>query len=365
VRYRIAILGHLPDSEALLIENEGANVHFVQSDSYMEWRDSPQESSLSPVRSLLTKLARTQGLPSSSALMRHVDQVAVAISGLDCRFPSTRFMSAMDTAGVRPDLVTPLTLAEATHLGCFIGGPGVLVRSGHGSSAFGKAKSKTTALAGGWGATVGDHGSGAWIGQQALTRVSRLIDGGATESDHAIVTRLLEHLTGSDSSRTTYPFERMEPLRAVGGQAAVRIFLTEVAREVLELSCDGDAVAEEIVNQACTHLGNLVEDVVRRVEPDQDNLPIRLSGSLLNAFPQFRSRLIRYLRDRLGSLGTADIAPNRQYTALIGVGLRSLNCFEPDEVASIGSRFMGAIVDKEWARPVVEREEINQEKTPG
>jgi N-acetylglucosamine kinase-like BadF-type ATPase len=55
--------------------------------------------------------------------------------------------------------------------------PGVVVISGTGSIAYGVSHRGLAARAGGWGPTLGDEGSGYWIGRRALAAVVRDVDG--------------------------------------------------------------------------------------------------------------------------------------------------------------------------------------------
>jgi len=56
-------------------------------------------------------------------------------------------------------------------------GPGVVLISGTGSIAYGVNSQGLAARAGGWGTSLGDEGSGYWIGRRALKAVARAADG--------------------------------------------------------------------------------------------------------------------------------------------------------------------------------------------
>ena len=61
--------------------------------------------------------------------------------------------------------------------------PGVVVISGTGSIAYGVSHHGVAARAGGWGPTLGDEGSGYWIGRRALAAVMRDADGRGPRTD--------------------------------------------------------------------------------------------------------------------------------------------------------------------------------------
>ncbi len=61
--------------------------------------------------------------------------------------------------------------------GAFRGGPGIIVIAGTGSSVLGKSPAGTITLVGGWGRTIGDEGSGYYVGLEAIRAVARALDG--------------------------------------------------------------------------------------------------------------------------------------------------------------------------------------------
>ncbi len=61
--------------------------------------------------------------------------------------------------------------------GAFRGGPGIIVIAGTGSAVLGKLPDGAVRLVGGWGRTIGDEGSGYYVGLEAARAVARTIDG--------------------------------------------------------------------------------------------------------------------------------------------------------------------------------------------
>jgi glucosamine kinase len=73
--------------------------------------------------------------------------------------------------------VCVVTDFEAAMQDAFGSGPGILVISGTGSSAWGRAQDGRCLRAGGWGHIIGDEGSGYAIGRAALSLAMREFDG--------------------------------------------------------------------------------------------------------------------------------------------------------------------------------------------
>ena len=65
--------------------------------------------------------------------------------------------------------------------GAFLNGPGILLLSGTGSMAWGQDEQGRTARVGGWGSLFGDEGSAYWIGRQALSLLTQILDGRAQD----------------------------------------------------------------------------------------------------------------------------------------------------------------------------------------
>lgn len=351
LRYRIAILGQVPKSEAILIKNEG-DVEYVSCPAGIEWRDSPSESSLFAIHDLLSRLARAVKLASAVALMSKVDQVAVAVAGTDSRFTSSRFENALQDTGIRRDLLRLTSLSEAAHLGSFLGRPGVLLRCGHGSSVFAKGTSGETCIVGGWGGMVGDHGSGVWLGKRALNVVARAVDGAVTEEEFLFAKQLAEASSGLDSEPLSHPFEQMEVDRALGGNLAVRKYLTTLAGHVLTLAEDGNPCAVLLTRRAVEHLASLVRTALRRIHPDDSLVQLSLRGSLFGSHPKFAAEVLCRLHEEFPSLRSATGGSNGTYSPIVGVGLLAMNCTEPDEIETIGTTFLSSITNLSWAHPV-------------
>ena len=77
--------------------------------------------------------------------------------------------------------------------------PGVVVIAGTGSIAYGVSQRGVAARAGGWGPTLGDEGSGYWIGRRALAAVMRDADGRGPRT--ALTPLVLEHFSAAATRR--------------------------------------------------------------------------------------------------------------------------------------------------------------------
>lgn len=150
--------------------------------------------------------------------------------------------------------------AAAALLGAFAGRPGLLIAAGTGSVAMLQTPEGSRRLAGGWGFGVGDEGSGAWLGQQAVRLAQQALDGRAAAGALA---HAVWQVTGSD--RTSL----LNWVR-LAGQAEH----AALAPSVFALAGD-DPAAARLLDQAAGELAALAQ----ALDPAAA-LPVVISGSL-------------------------------------------------------------------------------------
>lgn len=133
----------------------------------------------------------------------------------------------------------------------FRGGPGILVIAGTGSHIVGRCSDGTLVSAGGWGPVVGDEGSGAWIGQQAMRSAFQAKDRGWRTS-------LLEE------AQRVWKLESLGQLIAKVNNHA-RADFSELTECVVECAQSGDAVATTVLDRAGRELAKQVALVVEKM----------------------------------------------------------------------------------------------------
>ena len=175
----------------------------------------------------------------------------------------------------------------------FFGRSGVLVLAGTGSNVAGRAAYGRIVTAGGWGPTLGDQGSGHFIGLEGLRRgflaldqqrSTRLLDGAKAHWNLASLGELIEFANANPSP----DFSRLAPL-------------------VVACAEQGDPVAMEVLEQGgsdLAYLASLVIERLRRMEGDRaasdDFEPpsVAVAGSILKHVALVRQSLVDSLRRR-------------------------------------------------------------------
>ena len=172
-----------------------------------------------------------------------------AVLGLSCH-TEVKAVSDAQSQAVRGLLDVPFDVLNDVHVafeGALAGRAGVLSLAGTGSMAWAGDAGGSHRRTGGWGDLIGDEGSGYWIGREALSEVTRAIDG---RSGHAGFARsLLEHIG----------LGRDELLGWVYGLPNRRSAIAALAVAVDRLADAGDATAARLMARAADELSQQVE----------------------------------------------------------------------------------------------------------
>lgn len=170
---------------------------------------------------------------------------------------------------------------DAAQIGAFAGGPGILILSGTGSMAWARDAAGKSYRIGGWGETIGDEGSGHWIGRRVLGRISQSLDGRAAPTRLADAVFKALKLDPADPvnglegwvSRLTHPRSQISSLAAVCGATAEA----------------GDAGAVAILEQAADELARHFHAIAKLAGA---SMPWSYAGGTFNS---------RMLRDAVAS----------------------------------------------------------------
>ena len=225
-----------------------------------------------------------------------IDAACLGIAGVDREGDSRVIRDIMRRLGFRSHvlIVNDALIALVAGAGA---SPGVVVISGTGSIAYGVSHRGLAARAGGWGPTLGDEGSGYWIGRRALEAVMRDVDGRGPRTQ--LTEKVLEFF------KLTRPellvseiYQQPEGRREIASLAP----LTDQAR------MDGDVVAAEIMIDAADELAKAASSVIFRLDMRGERFPILLAGGMLKRSGWLASEVARRM---------AEVAPRSEVRPLI------------------------------------------------
>jgi N-acetylglucosamine kinase-like BadF-type ATPase len=195
--------------------------------------------------------------------------VCLGMAGVDREADGRTIREIMRRLGYRENtlIVNDALIALVAGAGA---NPGLVVISGTGSIAFGVSDRGLAARAGGWGPTLGDEGSGYWIGRRALEAVTRDADGRGPQTE--LTQLVLDHFQlPRPQSLVSEIYHQPQGRRAIAALAP----LVDGAR------ADGDLVATEIMIEAANELARAAASVISRLEMRGEQFPILLAGGIL------------------------------------------------------------------------------------
>lgn len=221
------------------------------------------------------------GLPVGS-----ITSIGAAVAGVEASAEKSQELASMLSQRFSvPSAV--LSDATAAQLGALQGAPGTTLIVGTGAVAFRFDEAGVLHRADGWGPYLGDRGSGRWIGQQGLQAVLEAHDGGPATSLSAAAGALVE----SPELLPGWLAETENPYRAMARFAPL----------VLQAAEAGDAVAHDIVGEAC----RILTKTVKRASGTEPGTPrVALLGGVVGS--DFFSAL---LRKSLASAGIEVVVP--------------------------------------------------------
>ncbi|MDD7835667.1 N-acetylglucosamine kinase [Paenarthrobacter sp. AB444] len=221
------------------------------------------------------------GLPVST-----LTGIGAAVAGVEASAEKSRELATMlsQRFGVPAAVLSDATAAQ---LGALQGAPGTTLIVGTGAVAFRFDQAGVLHRADGWGPYLGDQGSGRWIGQRGLQAVLEAHDGGPSTSLSAAAGALVE----SPEQLPGWLAEQENPYRAMARFAPLVLHAAEA----------GDAVAHEIIGQAC----RILTRTVQLASGGEDASPrVALLGGVVSS--EFFAEL---LRKSLASAGIEVVAP--------------------------------------------------------
>jgi N-acetylglucosamine kinase-like BadF-type ATPase len=197
--------------------------------------------------------------------------VCLGMAGVDRKDDGAIIRDVMRRLGYRSNtlIVNDALIALVAGAGA---SPGLVVVAGTGSIAYGVSHRGVAARAGGWGPTLGDEGSGYWIGRRALNAVMRDVDCRGPRTD--LTPLVLAHFSlPRPDALVAEIYHQPQGRRAIASLGAV----VERAR------ADGDQVAIEIMTDAADELALAAASVISRLEMRGDQFPILLAGGLFKS----------------------------------------------------------------------------------
>lgn len=193
--------------------------------------------------------------------------------------------------------------------------PGVAVISGTGSSTFGVNAAGERVKSLGWDYILADQGSGYWVGLNGLQQAICHWDGRLTEGAELLYQAALKHYDvagGIELINLVYSDDFMKDLKT--GVASFGQRVAECAKE-------GDSVAQQILQQAGSDLGDGVCAVVRRLGMVDEEFVVGMVGGTFKS----GDYLMNPFRAKILDLAPGASIQKTKYPAQVGALIYAYN----------------------------------------
>jgi N-acetylglucosamine kinase-like BadF-type ATPase len=208
----------------------------------------------------------------AAAKVRRSDIVAAQVGLAGARREEVRACVRDALSDISVGIIEVVADAEIALYGATGGGPGLVVIAGTGSICCGVNSKGRQAWAGGWGPTVGDEGSGAWLARRGLGAVAKAEDGRGPRTSLTDVACNYFHVTAAEDLST-----------AIYAPTITNERLAGFGKHVIQAAKAKDQVAREIVTQAGVELSQTVAAVIRRLKLERDQFPVAYVGGVFAA----------------------------------------------------------------------------------
>ncbi|MFN2234304.1 MAG: BadF/BadG/BcrA/BcrD ATPase family protein [Anaerolineales bacterium] len=263
--YLLALEGGGTRSQAVLMDSQGKALEAVQS-SDVNTNFTSYEQSQQAVQAAVRDVLLAAQVPGN--------QVNLCVSALvGPRFGAETYSDLLPKAVYHYYNEIDVVFARA---GIYEPN-GVGVVAGTGATAAGiRKKDHQTVIHGGWGALLGDEGSGYAMGLLGLRAAARASEG-RTSAPTQLVEAITQHfnLPGSDFRFELVHLAYQKPLS--------RNEIAQVARVVTKLAAQNDPVAMQITQKVSRDLANLTLHAARQLFETNDPFDVVVSGGLTNA----------------------------------------------------------------------------------
>ncbi len=178
--------------------------------------------------------------------------------------------------------------------GAFDGDPGMVLIVGTGTIAVGVTPEGEVVRCGGWGIELSDEGSGAWLGREGLTALTRAFDGRGAGS------ALVDAMVG------LFPvIDPNNPRTLVAAFHEKMFDYSTVAPLLMQCAENGDAVCRAIVDRAAFHLMESVKVLAGTHFSQAGETPVVCMGGIMEA-DTLLARLVAEQIDAMPTLTLRD-----------------------------------------------------------
>jgi N-acetylglucosamine kinase-like BadF-type ATPase len=248
------------------------------------------EAAIRHIKTAVAEACKQAGIEPSQ-----INAACIGLAGVSHPDHHRRMLAALKEALPIPEisLETDARVALAGATGNL---PGIVIIAGTGSIACGINARGRFARAGGWGPTMGDEGSGSYIGRRALEAVVMAYDYRGEPT--SMMEPVLRHF-GVLSPPELPPVIYDSPAEVLGK-------IAQLSKIVVNAAQEGDKVAVEILKDAAVELARAATAVIEQLRMEKESFIVAYVGGVFEA----GELILAPLRDEIQKVApNAEIAP--------------------------------------------------------
>jgi N-acetylglucosamine kinase-like BadF-type ATPase len=269
-RYWLGIDGGGTHTRAVLVETGPDNAERTLGKGQAEAANLNRVGLEAAVKNVV--LAVTEASSRAEVAASEITAACVGLAGVQHPKNHRRMLAALKSslpvADLKLETDARVALAGATDLL-----PGVVIIAGTGSISCGVNARGKYVRAGGWGPTMGDEGSGHYIGKRALEAVMGAYD--HRKPSTRLTDPVCRYLGVSS------PPELPPVIYDLPGEE--RRDIAQLSKIVVEAGRGGDIVALEILNDAAAQLARAATTVINQLEMSQESFRVAYVGGVFDA----------------------------------------------------------------------------------
>ncbi|MEZ6015640.1 MAG: BadF/BadG/BcrA/BcrD ATPase family protein [Planctomycetota bacterium] len=201
---------------------------------------------------------------------RAVEAAFLAMASVGLAADRAEVLEVACAVGLAPPARTKVDIdLTAALAGGLAGAPGIALIVGTGSSCYGRRADGLARQVGGWGSMLDDVGSATWLGTRAMTAAARAFDG---RGPATVLQERVREALGISEMRAM--------LRAVDADGLSRARRASLAKLVTAAAREGDAVANQMLDEGADALAECVEAAARVLEWSAPPLEVVATGGL-------------------------------------------------------------------------------------
>lgn len=249
------------------------------------------------------KLSINQACEKAGIKMTDINTACLGLAGVSPPDHHRRMSDALKDSLPIENIILE-TDARIALAGATDNKPGIVIIAGTGSIACGVNSRGRFARAGGWGPTMGDEGSGSYIGKRALEAVMMAYDyrGGPT----AMLEPVLKHF-GVASPSDLPPAVYDNPTEVMGK-------IAQLSKIVVDAAASGDSVAVTILKDSAVELAKAVIAVIDQLRMEKEFFRVAYVGGVFEA----GSFILKPLEDEIKKFAPNSVLGESLATPVMG-----------------------------------------------